>query len=148
MIEKSKSKKLHADVNFLFYKPTFEFHISRKSRDKYEFNKTLFSITGEVVFSNFNASRELAQLLNQSRDPQDMVPAGELNAMGLLDEILHYLIESYRQDLNPEMFERMESFLIKNFGEEKLDELLLNFAHLFPTTSVYKNQIAAEKESH
>lgn len=120
--------------------PVFEFHITRKARDRYDFKETLFSLKGEVIFANFTASREFAQRINEKREADKTVRAGELNAMGLLDEILHYLIESYRRELNPVLFDKMEAFLIKSFGQERLDELLAVFADRFPTTPVYTNQ--------
>lgn len=125
--------------------PLFEFHITRKARDTYDFNEALFSLKGEVIFANFTASREFAQRINEKRQAEKAVRAGELNAMGLLDEILHYLIETYRRQLNPYLFEKMETFLIKSFGQKRFDELLSVFADRFPTTTVYKNQQSVQE---
>ena len=49
-------------------KPTFEFHINTKSRDKYLIDEVLFSITGSIIFINFSSSRELARQMNLTRD--------------------------------------------------------------------------------
>ena len=78
-----------------------EFHISRQARDHYQFDAMLFSISGNVIFANFHAARVFAQKVNEARDlasfPEQTVKAGQLNAMGMIDEILHYVVGSYRQ---------------------------------------------------
>ena len=122
--------------------PTFEFHINSKSRDKYLIDDELFSITGSIIFINFSASRELARQINLYRDAKNSVRASELNAMGLLDEIMHYIIETYREKLNPDLLERLEQFMIKQFGKKKINDLIKNFADEFPTSEVYKKKIA------
>ncbi len=123
--------------------PTFEFHIKKASREKYRFDETFFSITGEVIFANFNAARQFAYLINREKDFQDptekAVQASEINAMGLLDEIMHFLIEKYREAFNPALFDKIENLLIKNFGRDKTQELLETFAADFPTTEVYRS---------
>ncbi len=78
-----------------------EFHISRDARLKYQFHESLFQSNGNVIFANFHAARIFAQLMNEKRDvirlPEQSVRAGQLNAMGLIDEILHYVIQLYRE---------------------------------------------------
>ena len=73
--------------------PTFEFHVSRYARDRYRFGEELFSVTGNVIFANLAASRRFAQRMNLVRDaaqhPELAVNPGELNAMALIDEVLH-----------------------------------------------------------
>ena len=44
-----------------------EFHVTKASRDKYQFDEVLFSKNGNVVFANFHSSRELAHRINQKR---------------------------------------------------------------------------------
>jgi hypothetical protein len=68
-----------------------EFHISRQSRNRYQFDLSLFSYSGNVIFANFHAARLFAQRINEKRDviqfPERAVRAGQVNAMGLIDEI-------------------------------------------------------------
>ncbi|MCB0291831.1 MAG: hypothetical protein KDH97_16370, partial [Calditrichaeota bacterium] len=40
--------------------PTMEFHVSRKARDKYQFDLTLFTAKGKVIFANFHAAQLFA----------------------------------------------------------------------------------------
>src|SRR3954462_10696192 len=73
--------------------PTYEFHVSRDARQRYEFDDALFGLTGNVVFADFGAARRFAQKMNAQRDlaadPGAAVRPGDINAMGLIDEILH-----------------------------------------------------------
>src|SRR5208337_2063105 len=79
--------------------PTFEFHVSRNARDRYQFGEALFSVTGNVIFANLAASRQFAQQMNLMRDaarhPELAVNPGELNAMALIDEVLHVVMALY-----------------------------------------------------
>ncbi len=68
-----------------------EFHVSRQARDRYHFDLSLFGYHGNVIFANFHAARLFAQKINQQRDlvsyPEQAVKAGQVNALGLMDEI-------------------------------------------------------------
>ena len=74
-----------------------EFHISRLARDRYQFDQSLFALNGNVVFANFHAARVFAQKLNERRDliafPEQAVQSGQINAMGIIDEILHMVMQ-------------------------------------------------------
>ena len=67
-----------------------EFHVSRAARDRYQFDESLFSISGSVVFANFHAARLFAQRMNQRRDlvafPEQAIRASQINALGLIHE--------------------------------------------------------------
>ena len=41
-----------------------EFHVSRQARDRYQFDESLFSLSGNVLFANFHAARVFAQKMN------------------------------------------------------------------------------------
>ena len=85
-----------------------EFHISKKTRDAYGLPDTLFSVTGNVVFADFRAARELAHRLNEQRDahrhPERAVRASRLYALGLIDEILHLMVARHRQLRAPRLW--------------------------------------------
>src|SRR4030042_4398952 len=87
-----------------------EFHVSRKARDLYRFDDSLFYIRGNVIFPNFHAARLFAQKINENRDlvsfPEQTIQAGQINAMGLIDEILHYMIGLYRDEKNSKVMEQ------------------------------------------
>jgi len=84
-----------------------EFHVSRMARDRYQFDDTLFASNGNIIFANFHATRTFAQKMNAKRDlarfPERAVKAGQINALGLIDEILQYAVAQYRRQMNPQV---------------------------------------------
>lgn len=130
-------------------KSTFEFHVSRKSRDKYQFDLSMFTITGKVIFANIQAAQLFAQKMNEKRDaknhPELAVSAAEINAMGLIHEILHAMIEHYRREANANVFSEALQRLEKNFSAAEIDKMLLRFLDEFPPLDVYQEKITIEK---
>ncbi len=116
----------------------FEFHISAKARKKYKIAESLFALQGRVVFANFQASRALAEQLTQNGL---QVPASELNAFGLMDEVLHLLIQSYVSRQNPNLFSKLETILSKK-NEHWYHNVLTDFCRTFPPVALMD---AAEK---
>ncbi|HRT32721.1 MAG TPA: alpha-amylase, partial [Anaerolineae bacterium] len=126
-----------------------EFHISRAARERYQVEDTLFALDGNVVFANFHAARELAQKLNAQRDlisfPEQGVRAGQLNAMGLIDEILHHTVDLYQQERAPRVMREALAFLEERLGKETLDAVLATFVQTYPPTAVYRGALDAEE---
>jgi glycosidase len=120
-----------------------EFHISRQARDHYKFDETLFAYDGNVIFANFLASRVFAQRVNESRDlvnyPEHAIKAGQINSMGLIDEIFHHCFALYRQSRNPNVLEQALTVIEKQFGKARMNNLFLMFINEFPPIAVYKN---------
>ncbi len=127
------------------FQPMMEFHVSRQVRDRHRFNETLFTTRGNAIFANFHAAREFAQKMNEKRDlvryPDKTVKAGHINAMGLIDEILHFVFKQYRDQKNPPALEKAMSWLVERFGSEAVERTLLNFADEFPPSAVYRHEI-------
>ncbi len=121
---------------------TMEFHISQKARKKYQFEESLFSLTGNVILANFHSSRLLAQQMNDQKDllrfPEEAVKAGHINAMGLIDEILHYVIDLYRQQIDPGITAEALTHLEEHLGKKEVDKMLLEFTKEFPPAPVYR----------
>ena len=130
---------------FVRKSPTMEFHVSRQARERYEFDAGIFSLTGNVIFADFHAARVFAQKMNAQRDlvrfPEKAVKAGQINAMGLIDEILHYIIHQYRLQRNPQAMEKALDWLYTNLGEDQVDKALYQFSDEFPVLAVYKHDI-------
>lgn len=124
----------------------FEFHISRAVRDRYVFADTLFQLNGNVVFANLAASREFAHRMNLVRDAERnaerVVHPGELNAMGLIDEALHVVVEQFRRQRDPRAMLDTLSWFGSRLGDEALDRTLLGFVECFPAVSVYRGKEA------
>ncbi|MFW5714165.1 MAG: alpha-amylase family glycosyl hydrolase, partial [Brevefilum sp.] len=127
----------------------FEFHVSRLAREKYDFDETLFKFNGNVIFPNFLAARQFAEKINQKRDlvnyPEKAVQAGELNAIGLIDEILHLVISLYRKNIEAEIFQKAYQELIDSFGKKKVKQALKRFAEDFPPSVVHQGDISVEE---
>ncbi|MDR3572476.1 MAG: alpha-amylase family glycosyl hydrolase [Anaerolineaceae bacterium] len=125
-----------------------EFHISRQSRDRYQFDQSLFTFSGNVIFANFHAVRLFVQKVNQKKDlvnfPEKGWKAGQVNAMGLIDEILHYVVDLYRQQKNPIVMVNALDWLESHIGKENLDKALVYFTMEFPPVAVYRKELSIQ----
>jgi glycosidase len=125
--------------------PVMEFHISRKARDLYRFDESLFSLAGNVIFPNFHAARLFAQKMNEKKDlikfPGQAVHAGQINAMGLIDEIFHYIFGLYRDEKNSEVLKHALQGLYETIGNQEVDDTLRKFADEFPPLAVYRQEM-------
>lgn len=126
-----------------------EFHVSRRARDRYQFDLSLYSFNGNVIFANFHAARVFAQKINQKRDllhfPEQSIKAGQINAMGLIDEILHYIISIYREQKNPDAFLQAFDWLNNRIGSDKVERTLKIFTTEFPPLEVYLRNISVDE---
>jgi len=124
-----------------------EFHVSRLARDRYQFDQSLFALSGNVVLANFHAARVFAQKMNEKRDlvsfPEQAVKAGQINAMGLLDEIAHHFVRSYTQQKNPAVMEQALDWLYEHVGRQETDAALRKFADEFPPLAVYRREMTS-----
>ncbi len=122
-----------------------ELHISRQARDKYQFEETLFAQHGDVIFADFHAVRTFVKRMNEKRNvidfPEKAVRAGEINGMGLIHEILHYLIQQFRQQKNNHLFQEMSEFLSESFDSHELEQMLIAFTDEFPPLKVYRREL-------
>jgi len=131
-----------------------EFHISRTVREATKVDDMLFSYTGNVVFANVSASRKLAEALNQARgadaDPAGAINAGALFAMGLIDELSHALVDSYRKQIDPSVLAEAVRWFAAHIDSDKttpgkLEALLLDFAEQFPNSVVFRGKLTASQ---
>ncbi len=127
---------------------TREFHVSRLARERYRFDDSLFQLSGNVILANFHAARMFAQRINRARDlarfPEQAIRAGQLNAMGLIDEILHYVVELYRQQENPTVMSQALTWLEQRLGRETVGQTLRRFSEEFPPLAVYRREIGLD----
>ncbi len=126
-----------------------EFHVTRKARDKYQFDELLFSYNGNVVFANFQASRTFAHLMNQQRvDPSDIstyVAPGQINALGLIDEIFHLVLDAYYKANGATLRHALYAHLEQSLGTAKLTSTLRSFNQQFPPVAVYAGEISVDE---
>lgn len=123
----------------------FEFHVAREARDRYRFDHSLFAFNGNVIFADFQAARVFAQRMNAARDllrhPEQAVRASDINAMGLIDEVLHAMVAHYRQEVNPDLNQQALTWLGQQLGANSTAQTLRLFAELFPPAAVYRGDI-------
>ncbi len=130
-----------------------EFHIARAFRDRFQLRDLLFSYTGNVIFGNVAASRHLAQQMNDARvslggpssvdDPKSVVHAGQLFAMGLIDELSHAVVERYRAEQDPDVLADALKWFGERVGVEQLADILLAFTERFPNVAIYTGRLTA-----
>ena len=126
-----------------------EFHVSRASRSRLQFNQALFSISGNVILADYQAVRVFAQKMNEKRDlarfSEEEIRTGSLNAMGLIDEILHYVVSLYEAQAQPQVFKMLMADLEQNPGSTSVRKTLISFCTEFPPQAVHQEQVSAEE---
>ena len=134
---------------FKFKNIRYNFHVSKIARIKYNFDKSLFSINGDLIIADFRQARILSQKINAKRksegDSAGFVTSGHLNALGLLHEIFHYLIRIYEDVENPGVLDRGIKYLLTHIEEKELNKVLLGYVNEFPPLEVFKGKITPEE---
>jgi glycosidase len=108
---------------------------------------SLYTISGNVILPDFHAARELAHRMNESRDllnkPEEAIRAAELNAMGLIDEVLHYVVDVYRRQTDAAVFTKALHAAEASVGAERVQQTLEAFTNRFPPLSVYRHETSS-----
>lgn len=117
-----------------------EFHISKHIREKYQFDLGIFQTDGNVVIGNFQAARILARAINEKRNtsvfPETIVNASDIYAIGLMDEIFHYMFKLYRETIDPDTLEQAIEYVDSHLTEKEQIKVLQTFLREFPPLSV------------
>ncbi len=133
--------------------PGMEFHISRAARDRYDFDPAIYQFTGNAVFADLRAVREFAQRMNDRRDaarnPERAVRAGDLNAMGLIDELSHLVVRLYDEEMrrrghipsDRRTFSDALDYASQKLGPEVVYGVLERFTDRFPPVAVYRREM-------
>jgi len=120
----------------------YDFHISKSSRIKYEYDESFYSLNGNLIITNSQAARYISTRINNVRKSEgaydQLVTTGEINALGVLHEIYHYLLNHYTESENPGVIQRSIEYLTSTLNKERLNKVLLNFVNEFPPLDVYK----------
>lgn len=118
-----------------------EFHIHSSIRSSLGISSSLFRSTGNLIIPDFSAARNLADKLRRlgSIAGQDTrtLSAGRLNAMGLVDEVLHIVVRMYRERVEPDVIAKLGSAVVAELGEAEYRSLLHEFCTQFPPKDVY-----------
>jgi glycosidase len=116
------------------------FLISRKALDKYKFDRSFFTPSGNVTFKDFKAVQKFAAKLENIK-----ARAGEINAIDLLHEASHYMVQLYIKKKNPQMLKKARERLQKELSKETLDTALGLFAREFPSIKVYREEYPVDR---
>ena len=119
---------------------SYEFHVARKARDTYRFDGSLFSSDGRVIVADFASARLFAEQMSKIRGVN--VPASDINAMGLIDEIMHIMIRQYELQ-NPGIMNRAVTRMENSLGKVGFEQAQLKFLDEFPPVTVYQKQVWA-----
>jgi len=126
-----------------------QMHVSRSARDKYQFEDSLFAQHGDVIFSDYHAVRKFAQKMNDRRNlvefPEKAVRASDINGIGLIHEVLHFILMTYRDQKSSDVFSDALTYLKENLSDESIRKGLRIFTDTFPPLRVYQGEEDPEK---
>ncbi len=125
-----------------------ELHVRREARARHHLDDALFTLSGNAILPNLAAVRALAASMTAERrtagTPDPVVAPGSLNAMGLIDEILHVVVAVYREQEDPEAVDDALDHLDEVLGTAAVDEVLLRFTTDFPPLAVHRGELTPE----
>ncbi|QEK01004.1 alpha-amylase family glycosyl hydrolase [Treponema phagedenis] len=134
-----------------------EFHIAKEVRKKCNFDKSIFASTGNVFLRKISDLHNFVHIYNETLknggfglpvDDSRYLKSGLLNAMGLIDEIFHYVCRLYRHDKKETFFIDAYVFIQQTLEKDKkpsLDSLLESFCTEFPPQAVYHEQTTVQE---
>jgi len=108
-------------------------HITKTSRDAYQFTPDFFRTDGRVSFDSFASARKFASQLSAHR-PQP-VPASDLYALSLIDEALRVLVSRYAP---PVLMSAAVTHADQSVGAESITATQKKFVAEFPPENVYR----------
>ncbi len=124
-----------------------EFHIKAEIRANCAFDETLFASSGNVIFANFAAVQRFVESYNRTIEgtghDEWYLKAGQVNAMGLIDEIFHFVCRLYRRSVSDTFFTGMADAIERKIGRDGFERLLAEFTAEFPPVAVYRKEISA-----
>ncbi len=100
--------------------------LSRRARDRFALER--------LRFDDIAAARKIAAQMN--------VSAGDLYALGLIDEALRILLARHAP---PEQFSRAASFLDGRLGAAPMRATQLTFVSAFPTPPIYRGELTPDE---
>ncbi|MCX6560240.1 MAG: alpha-amylase family glycosyl hydrolase [Candidatus Aminicenantes bacterium] len=121
----------------------YELHISRRAREAYSFDEPLFAFDGRAILADFGAGRRLAFAFNSAHPAERAVKAGQINALGLIQELQHAVVQAYREQFNPRAFGQALESLAGSIGPDGIETVLRRCVDDFPPMAVYRREADA-----
>ncbi|MCB1054990.1 MAG: alpha-amylase, partial [Acidobacteria bacterium] len=120
----------------------WEFLVSRRAREEYGIDE---APTHGVDLAGV---RLLAERINRHRTaaatPAPPIPAGQLNALRLIEEFLFRLIDGYRRRHGDAVVLDAFGWLEERFAADRVDDALALSVDLYPPNEVYRSGLDAE----
>ena len=125
-----------------------ELHVRREARAAYGVDEGLFTLSGNAILPNLQAVRRLAAAMTAAAreagsEAAPVAPAA-LNAMGLIDEVLHAVVAIYREHEDPEAIDDALDHLDETLGAPAVDAALVRFTTDFPPLAVHRGELTPE----
>ncbi|MFZ2780877.1 MAG: alpha-amylase family glycosyl hydrolase [Rectinemataceae bacterium] len=125
-----------------------EFHVHASLRSALGVSAPLFRTSGNLIISDYAMARDFAARIRASGLGASAGPgalnAGRLNAMGLIDEMLHLVFRLYREQQAPDALAVAGKTMAASLGRSASESLLSDFTERFPPADVFAGTAAAE----
>jgi len=115
-------------------------HITRTSRDTYNFSSGFFDPDGQVAFDSFATARKFASQMTAVRTQP--VPASDLYALSLIDEAMRMLVRHFAPS---QVLTEAVTSVDENVGSEHLEQTEKKFVSEFPPENVYRGEQKVEE---
>lgn len=119
-----------------------EFHVRADIRSQLGTQASLFRTSGNLILPDFRSARVLADRMRSCgiirQQDVSRTSAGNLNAMALIDEILHIVFSLYRENIDSHAIRRFESAVVDEIGRDSYETMLREFGKEFPPRDVYR----------
>ncbi len=124
--------------------------ISLTAREKYKLDDQFFTTKeGYVTFEQTYLMRLFVDSLNKKKDlvifPELAVRASEINAITVLNEISHEILNLYKKEKYPKLYKELLGDLDEEFGEKSVNRCLEKLIDDFPPTDVYNKLVKSEE---
>src|SRR5438034_5070089 len=113
--------------------------IAREARDRIDL-ADLVRADGRSQLSDIPTARAVAHRFNLLRDPASAVHAGDLAALGLLDDLQSALINAYERQVDATAFGAAERALRRHLGERPVGSTLAASIAAFPPEDILSGQ--------
>ncbi|HEY5730144.1 MAG TPA: alpha-amylase family glycosyl hydrolase, partial [Anaerolineales bacterium] len=110
-------------------------HITKTSRDMYQFSSDFFRPDGQVTFDSFAAARKFAAQMSALRTQP--VPASDLYALSLIDEALRVLVQRFAPSA---VLSEAITSVDENLGAEHIEATEKKFHSEYPPENVYRGE--------
>jgi glycosidase len=110
-------------------------HITRTSRDTYQFTADFFQPDGRVAFDTFAAARAFAAQMSAHRTQP--VPASDLYALSLIDEAMRLLVRRFAPST---VLKQAVANVSERIGAERADFTAQKFVWEYPPDPVYRGR--------